>query len=115
MASTVDNGLIDKLLRQDEAELRAKKKRLRAFQTALDELRRASEAAGKAGAALIAAGDVTRSEASKAFALSTTERAIALPNRARRSSSSVANAIDEITDSASTPSDEANQQDTDLA
>ena len=97
----------------DEAELRAKKKRLRAFQTALDELRHASEAVATAGAALIAAGDVSRAEASKVFKLSTGERAAAFPTRPR-SESSVADAVDEPPNPVDDPSDESDEQHTDL-
>ena len=113
MATKSDPDLIDDLLRQDEAELRAKKKRLRAFQTALDELRHASEGVATAGAALIAAGDVSRAEASKVFKLSKGERAAAFPTRPR-SESSVADAVDEPPNPVDDPSDESDEQHTDL-
>jgi type II secretory pathway pseudopilin PulG len=113
MATKSDPDLIDDLLRQDEAELRAKKKRLRAFQTALDELRRASETVASAGAALVAAGDISRAEASKVFNLSKGERAAAFPARPR-SESSVADSVNEPTHPVDDPSDESDEQHTDL-
>lgn len=108
MATKSDPDLIDDLLRQDEAELRAKKKRLRAFQTALDELRRASTELATAGAALIAAGDISRAEASKVFKLSKGERATAFPARPR-SESSVADSVNDLTHPVDDPTPEADQ------
>ncbi|ROT86229.1 hypothetical protein [Bifidobacterium mongoliense] len=88
-------SVIDDLLKQDEAELREKKKRLRAFQGALDEARRAHAALSAAGAALLEAGDVSRAEASKVFKLTRPERAAAFPARSAQSGSGVSDAVDE--------------------
>lgn len=113
MSTKPDGDIIEELLRQDEAELRAKKKRLRAFQTALDELRRASSALATVATELLDAGDVSRTEAGKVFKLTRAERAAAFPARSR-SESSVANVVDEPAALVDDPTDQADQQHPDL-
>ena len=73
-----------------------------------DELRHASEGVATAGAALIAAGDVSRAEASKVFKLSKGERAAAFPARPR-SESSVADSVNEPTNPVDDPTPEADE------
>ncbi|MEO7016629.1 MAG: hypothetical protein ABI130_14505 [Leifsonia sp.] len=94
--------VIDELLRQDEAELREKKKRLKNFATTLDELRRSSAAAAKAATELITSGDLTRIDAARAFQLNKTERAALFP--ARRESG--ADAVDEVANAANSGADQ---------
>lgn len=113
MGTKSDGDVIGELLRQDEEELRAKKKRLRAFQTALDELRRASSTLATAATELLAAGDVSRAEASKVFKLSKGERAVAFPARSR-SELSVADSVNEPTHPGDDPSDKSDEQYTNL-
>lgn len=108
MSTKPDGDVIEELLRQDEAELRAKKKRLRAFQTALDELRRSSSALATVATELLDAGDVSRTEAGKVFKLTRAERAAAFPARSR-SESSVTDAVNEPTHPVDDPSDESDE------
>lgn len=72
---------IDELLRQDEALLKAKRKRLKAFGAAIDELRRATDAASKVADELIDAGDLSRADLGRVFKLSKSERAALAPAR----------------------------------
>lgn len=82
---------IDALLRQDEAALRAKRKRLKALATAIEGVRSANDQAAKLAAELVDAGDLSRAELGRVFGLSKAERAAVLPtNRAVVSPSSVA-------------------------
>ena len=76
MAADVD---IDELLKQDEAALREKKKRLKALQNALDESRTATKKTQTAAAATLHNGDLTRAELTRFFDLSKSERADLLP------------------------------------
>jgi hypothetical protein len=66
MAADVD---IDELLKQDEAALREKKKRLKALQSALEESRAATSKAQAAAAASLDSGDLTRADLVRVFAL----------------------------------------------
>ncbi|UAJ81718.1 hypothetical protein IT072_20890 (plasmid) [Leifsonia sp. ZF2019] len=68
--------VIDELLRQDEAELRAKRKRLKAFATALEDARRANDAVHQAAAELMDAGDMSRADLVRVFELTATERGL---------------------------------------
>ena len=82
MAADVD---IDELLKQDEAALRDKKKRLKALQSALEESRAATVKAQAAAAASLDSGDLTRADLVRVFALSKGERADLLPVAPRAS------------------------------
>ena len=99
MAAKTEHDLIEELLRKDEEELRAKKKRLRDFSVALDALRGATETAREAAAAALEAGDLTRGELASAFSLSRGERAVVLPTQSRSAASS-AEVVDGPTDEA---------------
>lgn len=114
MATRTEPDFIDALLRQDEEELRAKKKRLRAFQGTLNEFRRAGTALADAASAMIEAGDVTRTEAARIFDLSKNERAVALPARPR-SQPGVADTINDPTPTANEEPQKAQEQNTNLA
>lgn len=70
---------IDALLKQDEDELRAKRKRLKAFATTLDELRASSAKAAAAAAQTLENGDLSRSELAAVFSLTKGERASLFP------------------------------------
>lgn len=76
---------IDALLRQDEAELREKRKRLKAFAGALADVRSAHEKASKLAGELLDSGDVTRTDLGRVFDLSKGERTVLVPP-ARRGS-----------------------------
>ncbi len=92
MAAKTEHDLIEELLRKDEEELRAKKKRLRDFSVALDALRGATDTAREAAVAALEAGDLTRGELASAFSLSRGSersfyrRKVGQRRRARRSS-----------------------------
>ncbi|QUY63967.1 hypothetical protein [Gulosibacter molinativorax] len=75
---------IDDLLKEDEARLKAKRKRLSAFGKALDEVRSASARASKTAAELLDAGDLTRADLAKVFDLSKGERATLIPAAPKR-------------------------------
>lgn len=77
---------IDDLLRQDEAELRAKRKRLKAFSTAVEDVRRSQETASTLAEELVNSGDLTRADLSRVFKLSRAERTLLVASR--RSSAS---------------------------
>ena len=79
-ALTIDHD-IDELLRQDEAELRAKRKRLKAFGTSIDDLRRTQAAAASLAEELVTTGDLSRAELTRVFKLSKVERAALVPSR----------------------------------
>jgi hypothetical protein len=89
---------IDALLRQDEAELRAKRKRLKEFAAALKEVRTAHEAASKLAAELLDAGDVTRAELGRVFDLSKPERAALIPASKRSGTKADAGSSDAVAD-----------------
>ncbi|MBW3069627.1 hypothetical protein GZ998_08950 [Actinomyces sp. 594] len=108
MATKKNPDLIDAMLREDEEELRAKKKRLHAFRTALNDARRASTQLAAAGKALLDAGDVTRAEAAKLFGLTKQERAVALPTR-RRSEPNVPDPVDDQPHASNHPSDKPDE------
>lgn len=72
---------IDELLRQDEAELKAKRKRLKAFATAIEDARRATQTAAQVAEELIDAGDLSRGELGSVFKLSKSERSALIPAR----------------------------------
>ncbi|MGO3233222.1 MAG: hypothetical protein ACTIKT_07105 [Microbacterium sp.] len=81
---------IDELLQQDEAALRAKRKRLKSLASAIEEVRRAHEQAAKIATELVDAGDLSRADLGRAFGLSKAERSAILPtNRASVAPSSV--------------------------
>lgn len=103
MATDVD---IDELLKRDEAELRAKKKRLKTFATALDELRAATKKAADAAADVVDSGDLTRAEFVKVFALTKGERASLFPASPRRGVASGGEGIAASSDASDAPSDE---------
>lgn len=72
---------IDDLLRQDEAELKAKRKRLKTFATAVDDMRASQLSAAALAEELVASGDLTRAEIGKVFKLSRPEKSLLLPAR----------------------------------
>lgn len=81
---------IDELLRQDEAALRAKRKRLKALADAVKDVRAANAKAADLAAELVDAGDLSRAELGRAFGLSKAERSALFPsNRAVVSDSPV--------------------------
>lgn len=91
MSNDVD---IDQLLKQDEAELRAKKKRLKTFANALDELRSATKKTAESAQEIVDQGDLTRAEFAKVFALSKSERASLFPPLRRSSTKATDDASD---------------------
>lgn len=72
---------IDELLRQDEAELKAKRKRLKTFASAVDDMRANQLSAAALAEELITSGDLTRAELGKVFKLSRAEKSVLLPAR----------------------------------
>ena len=72
---------IDERLRQDEAELKAKRKRLKSFATAVDDMRTSQESAAVLAEELISSGDLTRNDLGKVFKLSRAEKTVLLPVR----------------------------------
>ena len=82
MATETD---IEDLLRQDEAQLKAKRGRLKALAAALDAARAASDRAASAAAEVIENGDLTRAELSKFYSLSKSERGALMPTSQRTS------------------------------
>lgn len=112
MATDVD---IDELLKQDEAELRAKKKRLKAFATALDELRAAAKKAADAAGEVIDSGDLTRGDFAKVFALTKGERASLFPASPRRGVAAVSDSADDRSAASDAPSDERSDEPADAS
>jgi hypothetical protein len=102
---------IDELLRQDEAELKAKRRRLKSFATAVDEARRAQAAAARIADELIEAGDLSRADLGRVFKLTRTERAALVP--ARRASG--ADAPVQVADASADQASEADNGDRDAA
>ncbi len=82
---------LDELLKQDEAQLRAKKKRLTAFTSALEESRKATKKAAEAARAVIENRDLTRADMTRFFSLSKGERSDLLLSSTTRVVSSVTN------------------------
>lgn len=72
---------IEDLLREDEAELRAKRKRLKAFSTSVEEARKAQKTASILAVELVDAGDLTRSDIARVFKLTRAEKAVLVPAR----------------------------------
>lgn len=103
MATDVD---IDELLKQDEAELRAKKKRLKSFATALDELRAAAKKAADAAGEVVDSGDLTRGDFAKVFALTKGERASLFPASPRRGVAALTDDLGESADASDAQTDE---------
>ena len=110
MSADVD---IDELLKQDEAELRAKKKRLKTFATALDELRAAAKKAADAAGEVIDSGDLTRGDFAKVFALTKGERASLFPASPRRGVATLSDDLGDSADASNAPSDERPDEPTD--
>lgn len=106
---------IDALLKQDEAELRAKKKRLKSFATALDELRAATTKAADAAADVVDGGDLTRGEFVKVFALSKGERASLFPTAPRRGGATLSESVTSGADASDAPADERTDEPADAA
>lgn len=75
---------IDDLLKEDEARLKAKRKRLSTFGKALEDARAASVKAADTAAEILDAGDLTRADIAKVFALSKGERSTLIPAAQRR-------------------------------
>ncbi|MFK4761712.1 hypothetical protein ACI3KS_12315 [Microbacterium sp. ZW T5_45] len=90
---------------QDEAELKAKRRRLKAFASAIDEARRASNSAAKLAEELVNAGDLSRADLARVFKLSKAERSALTP--ARRTSD--ADAPVQASDAAPDESSEGDQ------
>ena len=103
MSADVD---IDELLKQDEAELRAKKKRLKSFATALDELRAAAKKAADAAGEVIDSGDLTRGDFAKVFALTKGERASLFPASPRRDVATLSEDLGDSADASDAQTDE---------
>lgn len=112
MATDVD---IDELLKQDEAELRAKKKRLKTFATALDELRTAAKKAADAAGDVVDSGDLTRAEFAKVFALTKGERASLFPASPRRGVASLSDGLSDSAAASDAPSDERSDEPADAS
>lgn len=104
MATDVD---IDELLKQDEAALREKKKRLKAFSAALDEARAASVKAAQAAATALNSGDLTRGDLARVFGLSKGERALLFPSSTRASAKAGDDAADGVEQSDNTDHENA--------
>ena len=81
---------IDDLLNEDEARLKAKRKRLSTFGKALEDARAASVKAADTAAEILDAGDLTRADIAKVFALSKGERSTLIPAAQRRAASASA-------------------------
>lgn len=81
---------IDELLKQDEAELREKKKRLKGFASTLTEWRTVSDRAAQTAAELVERGDLSKADVARVFNLSKGERATLFPPAARKPSASAA-------------------------
>lgn len=96
---------IDELLRQDEADLKAKRKRLKAFATSVDDMRASQLSAATIAEDLISSGDLTRTELGRVFKLSRAEKSVLLP--ARRSLTGEAEP--ERTEAATEPSSDPEQ------
>lgn len=112
MATDVD---IDELLKQDEAELRAKKKRLKSFATSLDELRAATKKAADAAAEVVNSGDLTRGDFAKVFTLTKGERASLFPASPRRGVAALRDGADASPDASDAPSDERSNEPADAS
>lgn len=80
---------IDELLKQDEAELREKKKRLKSFASTLTDWRSVSERAAQTAAELVERGDLSKADVARVFNLSKGERATLFPPVQRRASAPV--------------------------
>lgn len=80
---------IDDLLKEDENRLKEKRKRLNSFSKTLEESRREIEKARTAALEIIEAGDLTRSDLTKVFALDKNERALLIPPARQRRAKSL--------------------------
>lgn len=99
---------IDELLKQDEAELKAKRRRLKAFASAIDEARRASDLAARLAEELVDAGDLSRADLARVFKLSKAERSALTPAR-RTSDASAAVQTDDAATGEPAQADQANE------
>ena len=99
---------IGELLKEDEEALKAKRKRLRSFTTALTEVRTANDKAERAAQELLESGDLTRPELARVFQLSKGERSTLIPTAHRRRSAQPSN---EVSDSDPQPSDTGSRTD----
>ncbi len=77
---TIDQD-IEELLRQDEALLKAKRRRLKAFGGAIDELRQSTSTAAQLAAEMVAAGDLSRVDLGRVFKLTRAEKSALLGGR----------------------------------
>ena len=84
---------IDDLLKEDEARLKAKRKRLSTFGKALEDARAASVKAADTAAEILDAGDLTRADIAKVFALSKGRALDAHSGRAASRSVGVSGAV----------------------
>lgn len=75
---------IDDLLKEDEARLKAKRKRLSTFGKALEEVRTAGAKASETAAELLDAGDLNRADLARVFDLSKGERTTLIPAAPKR-------------------------------
>lgn len=73
--------VIEELLAAEAERMKLKRERLRRFNAALNEARRSWGAAHEAAAELLAAGDITRADLAKHFALTRAEKAEVLAVR----------------------------------
>lgn len=74
---------IDRLLEDDERELKEKRRRLKAFNTRLAAAREANETLASSAVELLQAGDVSRTDLVHLFSLTTAERAMIFPRQTR--------------------------------
>lgn len=100
-----NESAIDVLLREDEAALKAKRKRLKAFETALEDARRAITLTSTSAAALTNAGDLSRAEIARVFELSKAEQSALLPPRQALAAGARDEAAEAEDDSAAAPNE----------
>jgi len=72
---------IEELLRQDEADLKAKRKRPKAFAASLEDARHATQLAVQNSEELVTAGDLTRNALERVFQPTRAERTALMPPR----------------------------------
>lgn len=81
---------IDDLLKEDEARLKAKRKRLADFGKKLEDARSAQEKVTEAAAEILDAGDLSRAELAKVFELTKGERSTLVPAAPKRAAAASA-------------------------
>lgn len=96
---------IDELLRQDEAELKAKRKRLKTFAAAVDDMRSTQQSAAALAEELITSGDLTRTELGKVFKLTRAEKTVLLPARRTSTGDTEPKSTDTVSEQTDKPED----------